>query len=68
MGFLGRETAGRPGADPLKNPARLAREGIRGDLAANLVQLQVDQHAVSASVAAVRSADEVIGSLLDALA
>jgi hypothetical protein len=50
-----------------RSASRLAREGIEGDLAGNLVQLQVDKHAVSASVAAVRTADEMIGSLLDVL-
>jgi len=47
---------------------RIASEGAEGDLAGNLVELQLARHEVRANVAVVRTADEMIGTLLDVLA
>ncbi len=57
------------GFDRLDRAAgKIAREGAQGDLAGNLVELQLARHEVRANVAVVRTADEMIGTLLDVLA
>jgi hypothetical protein len=47
---------------------RLSRMAPGGDLAGDLVALQVAKYGVEANVAAARTADELVGSLLGFLA
>jgi len=47
---------------------RIARNGAGDDLAGNMVELIRSEQEVRANVAVVRTADEMIGSLLDVLA
>ncbi|UCF69605.1 MAG: flagellar hook protein FlgE [Acidobacteriota bacterium] len=47
---------------------RLAREAPTGHLAGDLVDLHVGRQAVHANVAVLRTADEMVGTLLDVLA
>ena len=57
------------GFDRLDGAAgRIARDGAGGDLAGNMVDLMRARQDVRANVAVVRTADEMIGSLLDAFA
>lgn len=57
------------GFDRLDNTARnIARDGAGGDLSGNLVELMQAGHDVRANVAVLRTADEMIGTLLDVLA
>jgi hypothetical protein len=57
------------GLDRLDRAAhRIARDGADGDLAGALVDLTRARHEVRANLAAIRTADETIGTLLDELA
>ena len=47
---------------------RIARNGADDDLAGNMVDMLKSRHHVRANVAVVRTADEMIGTLLDVLA
>lgn len=47
---------------------RLARSAPGGNLAGDLVDMKLAEHGVRASVAVVRAADDLVGTLLDALA
>ena len=47
---------------------RVARDGAGGDLAGNLVELSRVRAQVRANVAVVRTAEDTIGTLLDAFA
>ena len=47
---------------------RIARTAPTGDLAGDLVQLMIDRHGVAAGGAVLRTADEMVGTLLDRLA
>ena len=56
------------GFDRLDHAARnIARDGAGGDLSGNLVELMRAGHDVKANVAALRTADDMIGTLLDVL-
>lgn len=48
--------------------SRVARDGAGGDLAGSLIDLQRAKRGIQANVASVRTADEIIGTLLDVLA
>jgi hypothetical protein len=48
--------------------AKIAGQGVEGDLASNLVDLSRARYEVRANVAIVHTADEMIGILLDVLA
>jgi hypothetical protein len=57
------------GFDRLNQAAgRIARDGAGGDLAGNIVDTLKARHEVGANVAVARTADEMIGTLLDVLA
>jgi hypothetical protein len=57
------------GFDRLEHAARnIARDGASGDLNGNLVELMRAGHDVEANVAALRAANEMIGTLLDVMA
>ena len=57
------------GFDRLDRAAgRIARDGADGDLARNTVDQMQSAHEVRANIAVVRTADEMIASLLDVLA
>ena len=47
---------------------RIARNGAHDDLAGNMVDMLKARHHARANVAVVRTADEMIGTLLDVLA
>jgi len=51
-----------------KAAGRIARDGAGGDLAGNVVDLMRARQDVGANVAVVRTADEMMGSLLDIFA
>ena len=57
------------GFDRLNKAAgRIARDGAEGDLAGNMVELMRAPQDVRANAAVLRTADEMIGSLIDVLA
>ena len=57
------------GFDRLEQTAsRIARDGAAADLAGNMVDLMRARQDVGANLAIVRTADQVVGSLLDAFA
>jgi hypothetical protein len=57
------------GFDRLETSAgRIARDGAGGDLAGNMVGTMLARQEVRANVAALRAADQMIGSLLDVMA
>jgi flagellar hook protein FlgE len=47
--------------------SRIARDGVEGDLAGNFVTMNVAKASVKANCAVVRTADEMLGTLLDAV-
>ncbi|NOT44431.1 MAG: hypothetical protein HOP14_07515 [Acidobacteria bacterium] len=47
---------------------RVARDGAQGELAGSMVDLLRARHEVAAGAAVVRTADDMIGSVLDLLA
>src|SRR6185503_12654485 len=51
-----------------KAAAKIARDGAGGDLAADMIDLKRAGHEARANVAAARTADEMIGTILDVLA
>lgn len=56
------------GFDRLDRAARaVARNGADGDLPTQLVEMMKARHEVRANVAAARTADEMVGSLLDVI-
>ena len=57
------------GSDRVSQAAdRIARNGMDDDLAGNMVNMLEARRHVRANVAVVRTADEMIGTLLDVLA
>jgi hypothetical protein len=59
----------RGGFDRLASSAvRIARDGAGSDLAGNVVDLMRARQDVRANAAALRTADQTIGSLLDVMA
>ena len=47
---------------------RISRDTELGDLAGNVVQMQQARHEVRANLAVLKTADELVGSLLDVFA
>ena len=70
MGAIDQSLSGmRGGFDRLDASAvRIARDGAEGDLAGNVVDLMRARQDVRANAAALRTADQMIGSLLDLMA
>ena len=70
MGAIDQSLSGvRGGFDRLESSAvRIARDGAEGDLAGNVVDLMRARQDVRANAAALRTADQMIGSLLDVMA
>jgi hypothetical protein len=66
LGAIGQGLRGiNDGFDRLNTTAsRIAHDGARGDLAANLVEMTRARQGVQMNVASVRLVDETIGSLL----
>ena len=70
MGAIDQSLSGiRGGFDRLESSAvRIARDGAGGDLAFNVVEMMRARQDVRTNAAAIRSADQMIGSLLDVMA
>ena len=70
IGAIGSGMAGlQAGFDRMDRAAdRIARDGAEGDLAGSIVDTLRAREEVGASAAVIRTADDMVGSLLDELA
>ena len=70
VGAIGQSLRGISGGfDRLEQSAgRIARDGAGSDLAGNLVDMILARQEVRTNVAALRTADQMIGSVLDVMA
>ncbi len=56
----------RRALDRLANTSgRVARGPVESDLSADLVEMRIDRHAAAASLGVIRTADEMVGTILD---